>query len=125
MPPPKTNCRGRSESQAGCKLADVSEPGPPIEIAGGMLTLSDGKQIPLGGGLLTLNPDRGERLRCWEMEYPTDSQFLHRFGELAHVPQRIELHSPAGRRWSGRTLVSSTLPDRIRFVGYGALESMD
>ena len=95
---------------------------PSIEIAGGTLTLSDGRQIPLGGGVVTLNPDPQERLRCWEMEYVTDSKFLHDFGELAHVPQRIQLYGPGKQNWRGRALVSSTLPGRIQFIGYGPLE---
>jgi len=106
----------------GCKITEVSELAPSLKIAGGTLTLSDGKQIPLGGGVVTLNPDPQERLRCWEMEYGADSQFLHQFGELTHIPQRIELYTAGGQCWRGRTLISSTLPDRVHFIGYGPLE---
>jgi len=102
----------------------VNEQVPSLEIVGGTLTLSDGRQIPLGGGVVTLNPDPQERLRCWEMEYVTDSQFLHQFGELTHIPQRIELYGSGDQSWRGRTLISSTLPDRVHFIGYGPLESI-
>ena len=95
---------------------------PSLEIVEGTLTLSDGKQIQLGGEVVTLNTDPQERLRCWEMEYRTDSQFLHKFGELTHIPQRIELCSSGGQCWYGRTLISSNPPDRVDFIGYGPLE---
>lgn len=103
----------------------VREEAQPLEVAGGTLTLADGRQIALGAGVMTHNPGAQARLRSWEMEYSTESPLLHQIAELAHIPQRIELYGFAGERWCGRALIAAVVPDRlVRLVGYGPLERM-